>query len=295
MSQFIFLLLTLITTQVLPLSNTHVYLETPPQLLLIDSRGKKIHTPLPSPLKIISLSPSLSNSLKTLTTTIKDNSVLIINIPQLKIINEKTIETIEKHQPHLVVSEENISPKLIQHLENKKISVIILESPKTFSDFLFNINALGKITGQNKQSKEITNTLKTELTALLQKTIHTRPLVYFEIDASNPYAPWTTGNKNFINTLIFTAGGENIATTHNSKWQQISFQDLKQNEPDLIIVTEETKIIQIQKRPLWNELNAVKKGHIYYIKDTNIFYPGIELLDTLSIISNYIQKTKSQH
>ncbi len=98
--------------------------------------------------------------------------------------------------------------------------------------------------------------------------------------------------------LINYAGGEALLSEPFEKSKYISWDQLKEADPDGIIIAAcgftmekiKEEMSALQSNQTWNELKAVQKGHVF-IADGNAYFnrSGPRLVDTLEIIAEILQ------
>ena len=115
-----------------------------------------------------------------------------------------------------------------------------------------------------------------------------RPKVFYELDATDPNAPYTAAAGTFIDTLIGQAGGENIASDLGGQYIPISAEELLLQNPEIIMlgdaaygITPETVIA----RPGWEAIDAVKNQRIFAFDDNLASRPGPRLVDGLEALA----------
>jgi cobalamin transport system substrate-binding protein len=119
-----------------------------------------------------------------------------------------------------------------------------------------------------------------------------RPLVFYELDGSDPSNPWTPGPGTFIDTLLNMAGGKNVGSTLSGPWVQISVEKLLTENPDYILlgdaalggITPE----QVAARAGWNSLSAVKNSRVLPFDDNTVSRPGPRLVDGLETLAKLL-------
>ncbi|MEN6524761.1 MAG: ABC transporter substrate-binding protein, partial [Anaerolineaceae bacterium] len=122
-------------------------------------------------------------------------------------------------------------------------------------------------------------------------TTSTRPLVFYELDATEPTKPWTAGPGTFVDQLITRAGGENLGGSLDGAWVQISQEALIINDPEIIVMGDSIYGItaeQVAERAGWENLKAVTDGQIYPFDDDLASRPGPRLVDGLIELARII-------
>ena len=71
---------------------------------------------------------------------------------------------------------------------------------------------MGELTGHAPEAQSAVSGPRSRVQAVTQATQGAaRPAVYYEVDGTDPTAPWTTGSGTFQSLLIQLAGGQNMA------------------------------------------------------------------------------------
>jgi iron complex transport system substrate-binding protein len=115
--------------------------------------------------------------------------------------------------------------------------------------------------------------------------------VYFEV---NP-APFAAGSTSFIGEILTQLNLVNIIPKSLGPFPKINPEFVVQAKPDVILLTGST-IIDIQKRPGWNSIPAVKKNRICsFNADQNdvLVRPGPRMGEAALLISQCIQEKMS--
>jgi iron complex transport system substrate-binding protein len=198
-------------------------------------------------------------------------------------------EQIVSFKPDLVFISPISPPELIKSLQDLKIPVFNLPNPKSLADLYANLELTGTLTGHTAEAK----TLVTQLQAKEQKILavvakaSSKPTVYYELDATDPAKPWTSGPGTFIDLLITLAGGQNVGATLKGEWVQISQEDLLVKNPDYVILGDANfgmTVDKVKARPGWDTLTAVKNAKVVPYNDDLASRPGPRLLDGLEAL-----------
>jgi iron complex transport system substrate-binding protein len=114
------------------------------------------------------------------------------------------------------------------------------------------------------------------------------PLVFAELDGSDPARPWTCGQGAFVDMLITLAGGRNLAASLSSHWVQISAEEIFRLDPDIILLMDTAfgvTVESVAQRPGWVNLAAVRNGAVFAIDTNLVLRPGPRLIDGLEAIA----------
>lgn len=208
-------------------------------------------------------------------------------------MGDYNLEAIVALQPDLVLLSELNSSDLVQSLENLGLKVYYLGNPVEIEGLYTNLETLGKITGHEADATSLIESLKAKVSKVdeLIATTSTRPLVFYELDATEPTKPWTAGPGTFVDQLITRAGGENLGGSLDGAWVQISQEALIINDPEIIVMGDSIYGItaeQVAERAGWENLKAVTDGQIYPFDDDLASRPGPRLVDGLIELARII-------
>ncbi|HZU11278.1 MAG TPA: ABC transporter substrate-binding protein [Chloroflexota bacterium] len=198
------------------------------------------------------------------------------------------LETIESVHPDLVFAP-YIQTELgtYQKMRELGLKVIILD-PASLNGILHDITLVGRATGAISPAHRLVQTLKAQMRQVRNAVRHVknRPRVYYEIDATNPTAPYTAGPGTFIDDAISLAGGKNVAdavTTCRGTlcYPQLELESLVQMNPQIIVLGDSnygTKPADVKARPGWESISAVQTGRIYPFNDDLISRAGPRIM-----------------
>ncbi len=204
------------------------------------------------------------------------------------------MELILSKKPDLVLASPLTPPEQIADLDKAGLRVYVLPNPKTFDDLYTNLQTAGKLTGHEKEAGVLVDSLKTRVQAVVSKVAlaSARPVVYYELDATDPSAPYTSGPDTFVDLLIRTAGGENFGANLKGDWVQISVEQILARQPDFIVLGDNTyggiTPEQVKARAGWETLNAVQQDKIFIFDDNTVSRPGPRLVDGLEAMAKLL-------
>jgi iron complex transport system substrate-binding protein len=197
------------------------------------------------------------------------------------------LEEIVKLKPDLVLASPLTAAETIKGMQDLKLVVLVLPNPKTLADLYANLELVGKATGRDAEAKALVSSLQAQEKKILDVVAkaQTKPVVFYELDATEPAKPWTSGPGTFVDLLIGLAGGQNIGAALTGEWAQISQEDLLVKDPDMILLGDSLyggiTAEQVAARPGWNALKAVKGNQVFPFNDDLISRPGPRNLDGL--------------
>lgn len=197
------------------------------------------------------------------------------------------LEAILALQPNLVLAGEINSPELVASLQDLGLTVFLLPNPTGGFEGLYdNLETVGKLTGRETEAADLSASLAARVAAVESAigSLSDIPDVYYELDATNPAAPYTAGSDAYVTWIISSAGGRNIMFGSIEEWTTISLEQLIVADPDFILLGDaaygETPE-KVASRPGWDGLTAVREGQIYPIDDNLVSRPGPRLVDGL--------------
>lgn len=199
------------------------------------------------------------------------------------------LEKIASLQPDLIMAAEVNSPEQVEALDELGLRVYYLANPEDLDGLYHNIETVGTLTGHQQESKALVETLKTRANAVIEAAgkVNEKPLVFYELDGTDPAKPWTSGPGTFLDLLLNLAGGQNAAAQLTSEWAQISQEELILSNPDIILMGDAAYGMTaeaIKARPGWASIQAVIDGRIYPFEDSLVSRPGPRMIDGLEAL-----------
>jgi iron complex transport system substrate-binding protein len=207
---------------------------------------------------------------------------------------ELNLEAILAQNPDLVLSSMLTSAEQTKALEDAGLTVFTLGNPKNFDDLYANLDTVGKLTGHGSEADILVAELKQRVALVQEKLakITQRPLVFYEIDGTDPNAVWTSGPGTFIDMLINMSGGDNLGANLQGEWVQISLEELIASDPDLILLGDSVwggvTVDSVKSRAGWEALTAVQNDKIFPFDDNLVSRPGPRLVNGLEELAHLL-------
>jgi iron complex transport system substrate-binding protein len=270
-----------------------------------DDLGHEVRLPGPAQ-RIISLAPSNTEILFAIGAgtqvigrdTFSDYPEAALQIPDIGGgWGELNTEQIVALKPDLLLAAQINTPEQVQALMDLGLTVYYLNNPLDFDGLYTNLSKVARLTGTQDEAQALIDGLRTRVTAVSEKiaTVEERPLVFYELDSSDPNAPWTTGPGTFIDLLINLAGGENLGSSLDGEWAQVSIEALITQDPDIILLGDYTwggvKPEDVAARTGWETITALEKQQVYPVDDNLISRPGPRLVDGLEVMARLFHPT----
>lgn len=203
------------------------------------------------------------------------------------------LEAIAALKPDLVLAAEINTPEQVQSLENLGITIYYLGNPVDLEGMYANLHTVATLCGKQAEADQLIASLQDRVAAVLGKltTVSEKPLVFYELDGSDPGKPWTPGPNTFLSRLISLAGGKNTGDALASSYAQISLEELLVQNPELILLGDAaygTTAEQVAERAGWQNLKAVQNGQIFPFDDDLVSLPGPRLVDGLEQLARIL-------
>jgi cobalamin transport system substrate-binding protein len=187
------------------------------------------------------------------------------------------LETIEAASPDLIFAPYSKTDEPVYaKLRGLGLKIIILD-PSSLDGVLHDISLVGAATGATAQAARVVKQIKGSLASTGKRlaSVKTRPRVYYEIDATNPTAPYTAGPKTFIDDAISRARGKNVADAVKTCsgtlcYPQVDLESLVALNPQVIVLGDSnygTKPADVRARSGWETISAVRNNRIYKFDD----------------------------
>jgi len=197
-----------------------------------------------------------------------------------------SVESIVALEPDLVLAAEINTPELFHQLEDLGLTLFYLRNPTTLEEMYTNLENVGRLTGHAQEAAALVQSLQARVAAVDEKiaSVTERPFVFYELDGTDPLAPWTSGPGTFVDLLIDRAGGNNAGAVLQEPWAQISLEQLVVSNPSVIILGDSmwgVTVESVKARTGWESLEAVKNDRIHPFDDNLVSRPGPRLVDGL--------------
>ena len=174
-----------------------------------------------------------------------------------------SIETVLQRRPDLVIligGSDNA--QAVREMELLEIPFIVVLF-NTLEDLRSNIFRLGRVVGREDEAQRIWTGIETDLEQVREAVAGAEPVsVYYDVG----YPPaFTVGAGSYLDALLSTAGGRNVFGDLEAPSPRVSLEAIIMRDPDVIIHpsnTEEMASARPETRPGWENLRAVRSGHV---------------------------------
>ncbi|MCX5776891.1 MAG: cobalamin-binding protein [Candidatus Firestonebacteria bacterium] len=208
-----------------------------------------------------------------------------------------SLEKILLLKPDLVIAGGGVQKELALKLSAMGIPTMTLY-PKDLKEMLLDVLLTGKAAGKEAEAVKLMNSLKARIEKVKEQAKKSKhPKVYFEI-WNQPVT--SAGKGSFIDELITIAGGENIFSSINKTFPEVSAEEIIKRNPDIIITAYMEKKGKMKKeitgRAGWTGIKAVKDDKVFDDLDPDLLLrSGPRLVDGLEELEKKITpKNKSK-
>lgn len=274
---------------------------SPGPLSLTDGLGRQVALPAPAQ-RVVSLAPSNTEILFAIGAgeqvvgrdEFSDFPPEAANLPSVGGgFGDFNNEAIVELQPDLVLAAELNPPELVAALEQLGLTVYYLPNPTSLEELYENMLTVATLTGRAAAAQQQIEALAARVVEIESRLAGAsrRPKVFYELDSTDPNAPWTAGPGSFIDTLIRLASGENVAGDLEGEYLQLSIEELVVRDPEIILLGDAAYGVtpeSLAARAGWEGLTAVKEGKILPFDDDLVSRPGPRLVEGLETLAKLI-------
>ena len=190
-------------------------------------------------------------------------------------INALSMEKLIASNPDFVLASPNIRQDVswCDTLDKMGIPVAYFEV-FDFNDYLNLFGIVTDITGRKDLYEKYGSDVKREVDEILSKNRTDSPKVLCLL-ASTQYLKAKNSSSSVMGGMLRDLGCINIADSESSLLENLSIEYILQENPDYIFITQRgddmegmMKFVETYfvDHPLWNELDAVKEGRVYFME-----------------------------
>jgi iron complex transport system substrate-binding protein len=271
---------------------------------LIISSGGYSTTIAKKPTRIISLSPSATESLfeigagkQVLAVDSLSNFPKSAPITQLSAF-EPNVEAIAALKPDLVVLSIDAMKSMVvkEALEKLKIPVLMEKAPETLAQAYKEIEVLGEVTDHTSEAKKVTFKMAALIKSIINRTKKTVKITFFhELDNTL----YSVTSDTFIGKVYKDFGLVNIADkaagADSYGYPQLSAEYLLKADPDVIFLADAEygeSAATVKARAGWSGITAVTKKNVFALPNDIPSRWGPRLVDFYRYVAASLTKVK---
>ncbi len=218
-------------------------------------------------------------------------SVYRVQADKLKVLQPDIIVT-QSHREVCAVSLRDVEQALCSWIDSRP-QLVSLE-PHALSDMWADIRRVAEALGNPERGDELVGRLKRRMSAILEKAraLPQRPTV-----ACIEWIDPLMAAGNWMPELVEMAGGVNLFGSAGKHSPWMTWEQLRQKDPDVIVVLpcgfhikrSREEMSALTQRPGWADLQAVR-GRRLCLTDGNQFFnrPGPRLAESLEILAEVL-------
>ncbi len=197
--------------------------------------------------------------------------------PKISAFTSAKIEQILDLKPDLVIGFSNLQAAIASDLIKAGVNVLVFNQ-RSVEEVLETILMVSRIVAAEQRGMDLVARLRAGLQEIADAAsrLPRRPRVYFE----EWMDPLISGIR-WVEELIEIAGGEavfpKLRFEHCAKNRVVTTEQVAAADPEIIIASwcgRKVVTEKIREREGWSGISAVRNGHIYEIKSSNILQPG---------------------
>lgn len=280
---------------------------TPTAAPALDAYGKPIVFPRTSPQKIVSLVPSISETLDALNV---QSRVVAVDFytnyptgmakkPKISDASSKyNIEAIVALRPDLVLGSGGLTKQYDMQMTQLGLHVVDLPSP-SFAQTLTQIQLIGRLTYTEATANSLVKQMQQQIDTIKATVAGTtEPKVLLEADDSTPGKPYVFGGGSFGDEMLQYARAINIFHGNSSGggYPQVTDEAIISANPQFVILTEDPlyggKTELVYKRPNWSSIDALKQRKVYHLNTDIMQRPGPRLVQGLRCVAQVVHPDK---
>jgi iron complex transport system substrate-binding protein len=271
---------------------------------LVISSGGYTTTIAKKPTRIISLSPSATESLFEIGA---GKQVLAVdslsNFPKSAPITELSafepnVEAIAALKPDLVVLSVDAMKSMVvkEALEKLKIPVLMEKAPETLAQAYKEIEVLGAVTDHSSEAKKVTFKMAALIKSIINRTKRTVKITFFhELDNTL----YSVTSDTFIGKVYKDFGLINIADkaagADSYGYPQLSAEYVLKTDPDIIFLADAEygeSPATVRARAGWSGITAVTKKNVFALPNDIPSRWGPRLVDFYRTVAASLSKVK---
>lgn len=273
---------------------------------MTDDRGVVVRLPR-SPERIVSLAPSLTEIVFLLgmqdrlvgVTRFCDHPPEAGALPRVGGIVDPDLERIVAARPDLVLCTTDGNPKeKVNVLEEMGIPCFAV-GPQDLGAVLDAIERIGTLLGAPERARRETGSLRSRMARVSRPgacdprgadpaaaAVGTPPRVLFAVSTSPVIA---AGRGTFLDEMIRTSGGSNVAAGFPGRYPRLSAEDLVSASPDIILVAAMAGAERFPEAlTRWKEIPAFRDGAVRSLDGDLVTRPGPRMVDALEEVSRIL-------
>ncbi len=215
----------------------------------------------------------------------------VASVTEIQSGGEFNVEQVIALEPDVVIMTKMAhDPDVVDQLEQNNIPVIVTDA-QTLEDTYNCITLLGTVAGKAAEAEAVIADMKARIDAVAAKVESSGKTVYFETTPLEyGYGLWSAAKGNFMDEIGTICGLTNIFADLEEAWPMVSEEDVIQKNPDYIITIDSSGMGDLDAagvilaREAWQDITAVKEGHVLIVGNDAFTRPGPRLADAVEML-----------
>jgi ABC-type Fe3+-hydroxamate transport system substrate-binding protein len=178
-----------------------------------------------------------------------------------------SLEAIIALHPDLVIGSGDLNRlDTAQSLSRYGIPVFMV-NPHGLQGIYVSLLSLGRALHRESAAGVLVQRLKARELAVRARAAGRPPVRVFMPVWYDPIV--TVGKTSFISELVKAAGARSVTDDIAQEWPQVSLEAMLARKPDALLLVKSAKfsLRDLQKRPGWDAMDAVREGRVFYLDD----------------------------
>ncbi len=258
-------------------------------LTVTDDASRTVTIPR-RPERIVSLAPANTEIVFALgagdrvvgVTSVDDYPSQVSDIAKVGDFAGPNVEAVAAADPDLVLATTGVQADVIQQLEDLGATVLAVD-PRSLDDVYEDIREVAAVIDETAAGEELVASMRATVEEVETAVAGRTPVTVFLEIAQNPL--FTAGRGTLLDELVGRAGGTNVVDAEG--WVPYSTEEVVKADPDVYLATKGSMSdpAELEKRPAFRELSAVKAGRVFVLDDNLVSRPGPRIVEGLRSIA----------
>jgi len=261
-----------------------------------DEKGRRITVP-DNPQRVICLAPSLTEMTYALglgniivgVTDFTDDPPEAQKKPSVGNLTGPSFEKIISLRPDLILAAAGLNERsTVEQLDHLGLPVFVVD-PHTLDDILASVQRVGDVLNRSREATELVQRLQHQRAAVGARVQGLPRLKVLVLVWYDPVI--SAGGKSYVTDVIRAAGAESVTADLNQVWPEISMEEVIRRAPDYLLLVQANhggvSLKDLKGRAGWDQLPAVKQGHVIYIGE-RLIRPSPVVFDALEQLAKQL-------
>lgn len=201
-------------------------------------------------------------------------------------------------KPDIVITSTSVQQKGQAKLRLEGYNVLHVD-PRSLLAIAESYATIGQAVSREEHGIILQQEFIKKLASLRTEKTNSRPVKVYMEEWHQP--PFVAGN--WVPDMVALAGGEAVLVEQGAASRPITLEELQHADPDLIVqhvclptgydwnIRRQQLLQELQNRPGWNSLRAVKRGHAVFMEDSFFNMPTRSVLRGVTLLRQLIVET----